>query len=83
MVDKSLKVLKGILRKEGLRFTSQRQSVWDEIRGSHEHRDAEDIRGARDQHDAAAASDRAESPPDGRGHRRAGHGTRSGGLQRD
>jgi Fur family ferric uptake transcriptional regulator len=43
MVDKSLKVLKDILRKEGLRFTSQRQSVWDEIRGSHEHRDAEDI----------------------------------------
>ena len=43
MVDKSLKVLKDILRKEGLRFTSQRQSVWDEIRGSHEHRDAEEI----------------------------------------
>ena len=32
-----------ILRKEGLRYTSQRQAVWDEIKKSEEHRDAEDI----------------------------------------
>ena len=32
-----------ILKKEGLRYTLQRQSVWDEIKRSHEHRDAEDI----------------------------------------
>ena len=43
MVNKSIKVFKDILRKEGLRYTAQRQGVWDEIRSSHEHRDAEDI----------------------------------------
>ena len=32
-----------ILRQEGLRYTSQRQAVWDEIKKSEEHRDAEDI----------------------------------------
>ena len=32
-----------VLRKEGLRYTSQRQTVWDEIKKSEEHRDAEDI----------------------------------------
>ena len=32
-----------VLRKEGLRYTSQRQAVWDEIKKSEEHRDAEDI----------------------------------------
>ena len=32
-----------ILKKEGLRYTLQRQSVWDEIKRSDEHRDAEDI----------------------------------------
>ena len=31
-----------VLRKEGLRYTSQRQAVWDEIKKSEEHRDAED-----------------------------------------
>ena len=35
--------LVGVLRKEGLRYTSQRQAVWDEIKKSEEHRDAEDI----------------------------------------
>tara|TARA_B100000029_G_scaffold225119_1_gene222939 strand:- start:4732 stop:5163 length:432 start_codon:yes stop_codon:yes gene_type:complete len=39
----AIQILKEILRKEGLRYTSQRQSVWDEIRNTHEHRDAEDI----------------------------------------
>ena len=32
-----------VLHKEGLRYTSQRQAVWDEIKKSEEHRDAEDI----------------------------------------
>ena len=32
-----------VLRKEGLRYTSKRQAVWDEIKKSEEHRDAEDI----------------------------------------
>ena len=32
-----------VLRKEGLRYTSQRQAVWDEIKKSEEHRDAEHI----------------------------------------
>ena len=32
-----------ILKKEGLRYTLQRQSIWDEIKRSEEHRDAESI----------------------------------------
>ena len=43
MAEQSNLILKDVLRKEGLRFTSQRLSVWDEIRCSNEHRDAEDI----------------------------------------
>ena len=35
--------LKDILKNEGLRYTKQRQQVWDEIRSSAEHRDAEEI----------------------------------------
>ena len=35
--------LKDILKNEGLRYTKQRQQVWDEIRNSSEHRDAEEI----------------------------------------
>ena len=35
--------LKDILKSEGLRYTKQRQQVWDEIRHSSEHRDAEEI----------------------------------------
>ena len=31
------------LKKEGLRFTSQRQAVWDEIKSNVDHRDAEQI----------------------------------------
>ena len=34
------------LKKEGLRYTNQRQAVWDEIKSSDEHRDAEEIYGA-------------------------------------
>lgn len=32
-----------VLKKEGLRYTLQRQAVWDEIKQKPEHRDAEDI----------------------------------------
>jgi len=32
-----------VLKKEGLRYTFQRQAVWDEIKSTKEHRDAEDI----------------------------------------
>ena len=35
--------LKKILKTEGLRYTKQRKKVWDEIRISSEHRDAEEI----------------------------------------
>ena len=35
--------LKNILKTEGLRHTKQRQQVWDEIRISSDHRDAEEI----------------------------------------
>ena len=37
------KTIKQVLKKEGLRYTSQRQAVWDEIKRKAEHRDAEDI----------------------------------------
>jgi len=36
-------ILTGILHKEGLRYTAQREAVWDEIRQSNQHRDVEDI----------------------------------------
>ena len=39
----SSELLNDILRKEGLRYTKQRQAVWDEIKKSDDHRDAEDI----------------------------------------
>ena len=35
--------LKKVLKKEGLRYTHQRQAVWDELAASDEHRDAEEI----------------------------------------
>ena len=35
--------LKKVLKKEGLRYTHQRQAVWDELSISNEHRDAEEI----------------------------------------
>ena len=38
-----IELLKNILSNEGLRYTQQRQIVWDEIRTSAEHRDAEKI----------------------------------------
>ena len=38
-----LNQLKNILKTEGLRYTKQRQAIWDEIRISSEHRDAEEI----------------------------------------
>ena len=36
-------ILKNVLSNEGLRYTQQRQIIWDEIRTSVEHRDAEKI----------------------------------------
>ena len=36
-------ILKNVLKSERLRYTNQRQIVWDEIRSSSEHRDAEEI----------------------------------------
>ncbi len=38
-----MKVLKETLQKEGLRYTKQRQIIWDELRSSNKHRDAEEI----------------------------------------
>ena len=35
--------LKRALKKEGLRYTQQRQSVWDELCATDDHRDAEEI----------------------------------------
>ena len=35
--------LKKVLKKEGLRYTRQRQAIWDELSASDEHRDAEEI----------------------------------------
>ena len=43
MSDSLSEILIDILRSEGLRYTAQRQAVWDEIRKSNEHRDAEEI----------------------------------------
>ena len=37
------KILVKILKSEGLRYTDQRQAIWDEIQNSNKHRDAEDI----------------------------------------
>ena len=36
-------ILKKVLTREGLRYTQQRQIIWDEIRNSSKHRDAEEI----------------------------------------
>ena len=36
-------ILKKVLKSEGLRFTQQRKIIWDEIRTSDDHRDAEEI----------------------------------------
>ena len=43
MLSKEYKVLKNILKNEGLRFTKQRQAIWDEIKGSKEHQDVDNI----------------------------------------
>ena len=39
----NIELLVEALKKEGLRFTEQRKSIWDEITSSDEHREAEDI----------------------------------------
>ena len=38
-----IELLVDALKKEGLRFTEQRKSIWDEITSSDDHREAEDI----------------------------------------
>ncbi len=38
-----MQILKETLQKEGLRYTQQRQEIWNELRSSNEHRDAEEI----------------------------------------
>ena len=38
-----IELLIDALKKEGLRFTEQRKSIWDEITSSDDHREAEDI----------------------------------------
>ena len=42
-MSKGLKRLKKILHNEGLRFTSQREAVWNEIINSGDHREADEI----------------------------------------
>jgi len=39
----TMEIFKETLHKEGLRYTSQRQEIWNELRSSDEHRDAEEI----------------------------------------
>ena len=39
----NIELLIEALKKEGLRFTEQRKSIWDEITSSDDHREAEDI----------------------------------------
>ncbi len=39
----TMKILKETLHKEGLRYTKPRQAIWNELRSSDEHRDAEEI----------------------------------------
>ncbi|NHZ85339.1 MAG: hypothetical protein GWP19_05605 [Planctomycetia bacterium] len=38
-----MKLLKETLQKENLRYTKQRQEIWNELRSSDEHRDAEEL----------------------------------------
>jgi len=38
-----MQTLKETLQKEGLRYTQQRQEIWNELRSSNEHRDADGI----------------------------------------
>ena len=42
-METNVQLLKNSLQNEGLRYTSQRQIVWDEICKTDEHRDAEEI----------------------------------------
>jgi len=39
----TMQILKETLQKEGLRYTQQRQEIWNELCSSDEHRDAEEI----------------------------------------
>ena len=42
-LNNTMKRLKTILHQEGLRYTPQRQEIWNELLSSTEHRDAEEI----------------------------------------
>ena len=42
-MTRSKSLLINILRNDGLRYTSQRRAVWNELKSSADHRDAEDI----------------------------------------
>jgi Fe2+ or Zn2+ uptake regulation protein len=41
--DKSLEILKNVLKKENLRLTDQRIAIWNQIRESKKHMDVEEI----------------------------------------
>ncbi len=43
MKKNKIDTLNKVLQSEGLRYTNQRQAIWDEIRNSQKHRDAEEI----------------------------------------
>ncbi len=43
MSNNKSQILIDVLKSEGMRFTSQRQAVWDDIRNNPDHRDAEEI----------------------------------------
>ena len=43
MEKNKISVLNKVLQSEGLRYTHQRQAIWDEIKNSENHRDAEEI----------------------------------------
>lgn len=43
MEEKNTVLLKKILQSEGLRYTKQRQAIWNEINGSKEHRNVDEI----------------------------------------
>ncbi|MAV89617.1 MAG: hypothetical protein CMG05_03425 [Candidatus Marinimicrobia bacterium] len=43
MEEKNTVLLKKVLQSEGLRYTKQRQAIWNEINGSKEHRNVDEI----------------------------------------
>ena len=43
MEEKNTLLLKKVLQSEGLRYTKQREAIWNEINGSKEHRNVDEI----------------------------------------